>query len=388
MWWVDALIVLLAAISIYRGRHTGFIRQSSATIGFVGGLLIGIWLQRYTIQWAHTPESRAIVALVTTVGFAIILLAIGQTIGFRLKHVVLQKRVNDLDGALGALLSLGSLLFTVWLLAAIVSTQSLPSLQTAVRNSKIVNYLNHSLPSAPTIIAEVGRLINPNGFPAVFIGGEPNPNLTKLPSVGELNDAVQADRASVVRVEGEGCGGIVEGSGFVVGAGYVATNAHVIAGIKHPYIQDAKGAHSATVVAFDSKLDFAVLKVSNLAGNPLLISDAIVDDGAIAAVLGYPGGGPLDVKVAAVLDQFTARGRDIYDKNETLRDVYEVQADIIPGNSGGPLIAKDGRVIGVVFAQSTTYNHVGYALTTTQLVSSIKRAEAMQHSVSTGSCAQ
>jgi S1-C subfamily serine protease len=68
--------------------------------------------------------------------------------------------------------------------------------------------------------------------------------------------------------------------------------------------------------------------------------------------------------------------------------VYELSAHIIPGNSGGPLITADGRVIGVVFAESTSYNDVGYALTMPQIVTEINQALAQNRNVSTGKCAE
>ena len=60
--------------------------------------------------------------------------------------------------------------------------------------------------------------------------------------------------------------------------------------------------------------------------------------------------------------QFEAEGRDIYGQGLTVRNVYEIQAVVRPGNSGGPLVVPDGQVIGVVFSRSTTNADVGYAL--------------------------
>jgi S1-C subfamily serine protease len=83
-----------------------------------------------------------------------------------------------------------------------------------------------------------------------------------------------------------------------------------------------------------------------------------------------------------------ATGRDIYGHGTTSRNVYEIQADVIPGNSGGPLVAKDGSVIGIIFAESTSYQHVGYALTTDKVVSEINQAAGHSQSVNTGQCAE
>jgi S1-C subfamily serine protease len=386
---IDILLVIFAISSLYRGREIGFVRQLFSTVGFFGGLFLGALLEPHLVNLAHTANGRAIVTIATTLGSALILLSLGEYIGLRLKHKVLLKAINKYDNAFGSILSVISLLFGVWLLAAIVATLPFPSIQNQIRDSRIVAALNRALPSAPTVVADFGKLIDPNGFPQVFIGSEPIPRgNVNLPQLGALEAAVNKDKASVVKIEGQGCGGIVEGSGFVVGTDLVATNAHVVAGIKHPYIEDSNGTHTAAVIYFDPNLDFAVLRVDNLVGSSLPISVQKTATGTPAVVLGYPGGGPFTASSAAILDQFNANGRNIYGSGETDRNIYEVQANIIPGNSGGPLVTEDGTVIGVVFAESTTYNHVGYALTTKPIVQAITNASTRNQVVSTGKCAQ
>ncbi len=387
---IDVAIVIFAIGALYRGREIGFVRQLFSTVGFFGGLLAGsLWLEPHTVSLVHSQASRALVTLVTTLGCALALLTVGEYIGLRLKHRVLLRRLNYFDNGLGALLSVASLLFSVWLVAAMVNASPFPTLQADLRSSRIVSQLDKAWPQAPTVIADLGHLVDPNGFPQVFIGSEPTPPAqVNLPSLGELQTAVQRDQASVVKVEGQGCGGVVEGSGFVVGADLVATNAHVVAGISEPYVQDSNGTHSATVIWFDPNLDFAVLKVSDLAGSPLSVASAQASNGTPAAVMGYPGGGPLTAGTAAVLDEFTATGRNIYGNGQTNRDVYEIQADVIPGNSGGPLVATDGSVIGVVFAELTTYQHVGYALTMPAVSNELHQVETRDQAVSTGQCAE
>jgi S1-C subfamily serine protease len=386
--FIDILIVLFTLSAMFRGNEIGFVRQLCSTIGFFGGLFIGAALEPHTVNLVHTAASRSAVTVATTLGCALILLTLGEYLGIMLKHKVLLKRINSLDNILGSGLSIISLLLSVWLSAAILNALPVPRLQADIHGSWIVTKLDMVLPPAPTVITDLGQLIDPNGFPQVFVGSEPSPPALPLPNLGDLQAAVNKDKGSVVKIEGQGCGGIVEGSGFVVGSDLVATNAHVVAGISQPYVQDANGNHSATVIWFDPNLDFAVLRVSNLAGHALNIDGSRVSNGTPGAVLGYPGGGPFDDGAAAVAQEFTAIGRNIYGSGTTTRQVYELQATIIPGNSGGPLVNEAGSVIGVVFAQSTTYNHVGYALTTDQIITEINQAEAQNQATGTGSCAE
>jgi S1-C subfamily serine protease len=386
---LDGIIILFAISALFRGREIGFVRQAFSTAGFFGGLFLGALLQPTTVKLAHTGGTRSLVTLATTVGTALILMTVGEYIGIAVKRRVLPHRLNHIDNLLGSTLSVITLLFGVWLGSALVASLPSPVAQAALQNSRIVTALNKNLPSAPTVIADLGKLVDPNGFPQVFIGQEPSPSrLLPLPNLGDLQTAVDSDRASVVKVEGQGCGGIVAGSGFVAGSGLIITNAHVVAGISRPYVIDANGTHSATAIWFDPNLDLAVLRVSNLAGRPLGIANQTVKSSTPAAVLGYPGGGAFRPEPAAILDQFTAKGRNIYGSGNTDRSIYEVQADIIPGNSGGPLVAKNGSVIGLVFAQSTSYPHVGYALTTGQISSEFNQAIAQNQDRGTGSCAE
>jgi S1-C subfamily serine protease len=387
---LDVLIICLAVGAIFRGREIGFVRQVCSTVGFFSGLFLGADLEPHTIISVHGQVARVVVTLITTLGCGLIFLTLGEYVGVLLKSKVLHNRINPFDNGFGSLVSVASLLLSVWLTASVITSLPFPSVQQQIHDSKIVSALDKALPSAPGVIADLGDLIDPNGFPQVFIGSEPIPKANvNLPSLGQMKYAVVHDENSIVKVAGEGCGGIVEGSGFVIGKDLIATNAHVVAGIKHPYVEDANGTHSTKVIWFDPNLDFAILKVSNLAGTPLAISSLHISSGTPAAVLGYPGGGPFSAGTAAVLDEFTASGKNIYGTGDTNRDVFEVSATIIPGNSGGPLVGENGDVIGIVFAESTSYQHVGYALTTPQVISEINLAKTNQNqTASTGKCAE
>ena len=390
MNWLDLVVLIFLVAAFFRGLQSGFVKQFFSTLGVFVGIFFGAWLQGQMITLAHSPQSKALLALLIVLSCAILCMTIGEFFGLRLKNkfekVGLIKKV---DRAFGSVLAVISILAAVWLGAAIFNKVPVIGLQQQIRGSRIVTTLNSMLPSAPTVIAQIGHFINPNGFPQVFTGLEPRLQTdAPLPELGELRPAVEHARASVVKVTGEGCGGIVEGTGFVAADGLIITNAHVVAGVPNPLVIDSAGNHDAQVVWFDTKLDLAVLRTNGLAGVPLALNNASVAQGSKGVVLGYPGGAGFTASPAVVLETFTATGRDIYNQDTTERSVHSVKADIRQGNSGGPLVAADGSVIGVVFAESTTYPDVGYTLTMDQVIQALHQAKNNTSSVSTGACAQ
>ena len=144
--------------------------------------------------------------------------------------------------------------------------------------------------------------------------------------------------------------------------------------------------HQTTVLSFDPSFDLAVLRVSGVNEPPLALDPDKSTRGVEAAVLGYPGGGPFTVQPAGIMAEFEAEGRDIYGQGLTVRDVYEIQAIVRPGNSGGPLVQPDGQVIGVVFSRSTTNGDIGYALASPGVLYRVVKAERLTRAVSTGPC--
>jgi S1-C subfamily serine protease len=385
---IDIIIVILFLSSLMRGREIGLIRQACSAVGFFIGLFVAAGLRPHVISLAHSPLSRLALTFSVTLACAAVCMTLGEYGGVALKRRLLHHKINRFDTVLGAVSGSVALLLAVWLAAPAVQALPYSDLKQDVRDSHIVAGLDRVLPKAPDIIASLGRVIDPNGFPQVFAGLEPKPATdTPLPDLGSLNAAVKKDRASVVKIEGRGCGGIVEGSGFVASAGFIATNAHVVAGVQNPKVIDGNGEHTATAVWFDPNLDFAVLRVDDLAGKPLDLNTGRVSTGSAGAVLGYPGGGNFTVGPAAILDEFVANGRNIYGQGDTNRDVYELKATVRPGNSGGPLIAADGSVTGVVFAKSTTYDQIGYALAMQQVATELYQATTRNTVVSTAACA-
>jgi S1-C subfamily serine protease len=198
---------------------------------------------------------------------------------------------------------------------------------------------------------------------------------------------VTAAAQRVVKIRSLGCGGEVFGSGFPVASNYIISNAHVVAGTNHTHVLTPDGRSlPAAIVLFDPERDVSILHVPGLNLAPLAQADA--RRGTPGATIGYPGGGNETIRAAAVRAQVEAIGRDIYGEKEVARQIYVLQADIHPGNSGGPMVDSAGRVLGVVFANSTSNPQEGYALTDAEVAPDIQAGVGRTGAISsTGQCA-
>jgi S1-C subfamily serine protease len=172
---------------------------------------------------------------------------------------------------------------------------------------------------------------------------------------------------STVKVEGEACHRIQEGSGWAAGNELVMTNAHVVAGVTSPSIMKPDGRRlPAKLVYFDSDRDIALLNVRGLNESPLPLAPGHVSDRG--AVFGHPGGqDQLRVAPARISQEVTARGRDLYDSHRTDRDVFVLAATLHPGDSGAALTNLDGKVTGMAFAIAPDQPNTAYALTSKEL---------------------
>jgi S1-C subfamily serine protease len=383
---VDLIIVVLLVSAVGRGVRVGMLRLLLSSGGFIGGLLLGSWVAKHLAVHFSGPFTKLIVIVVVELGLALVLASLGEMASIRWGERISRLRLGKLNQVLGAALEILLTLGIVWLLASAFTNVRSYNLGNNVRKSWIVQRLDSVLHQPPDVFAQLEKIISPNGFPNVFLGLEPR-HTTVSPSNSVNNQAVINDEKSVVKVQGAGCGGIVDGSGFVVDKDIVITNAHVVAGIRRPEVVDRFGSYPATPIWFDANMDIAILRVNNLPEPALPLTDRTLADNEAAAVLGFPGGGPLVANNAVILDHVRAAGRNIYNQGIVLRNIYEVQTDVEPGNSGGPLLAADGSIAGVVFAKSVSQNNVGYALLIDQVKPIVQQAEQQNSPVATGRCA-
>ncbi|HYJ75727.1 MAG TPA: trypsin-like peptidase domain-containing protein [Kineosporiaceae bacterium] len=204
-------------------------------------------------------------------------------------------------------------------------------------------------------------------------GGRASPPPTGTPAaVTEVLD-------SVVQVLVSSCGRSGAGSGFVAARERVVTNAHVVEGASRVAVRTESGSRlAARVVLYDPAADTAVLAVPGLSGNALQPSRAEADEGAPAWVAGHPLGGPLKVVPASVLGTVGGTGSD--------RETYVLRTVVRPGNSGGPLLDAQGRVLGIVYATAADGDPEGYARTWPAVEDEVGAGTRATASVPVGGC--
>jgi S1-C subfamily serine protease len=147
----------------------------------------------------------------------------------------------------------------------------------------------------------------------------------------------------------------------------------------------ASGSLAARVVLYNPDRDVAVLHVPGLRRPALQFTDP-AGPAAAAVVAGYPRNGPLTAVPARIGGEIEVTGPNIYQDRRVTREVYTVRGRVLPGNSGGPLLSRSGRVYGVIFAASIEHRDVGYALTADEVAPDARRGATLTAAVSSGAC--
>lgn len=383
------LVVVLVAYAI-SGYVQGFVVNLVATFGLVAGGLAAIWAVPMILGESDGDLMTSLLALGIVVGSAAIGQAVGTYVGTDLRGALKAAPAKVLDALGGGVLSVVAVLVAAWALGYAVSGTSLPYLSGAVRDSTILGRVNDVMPQRATdTLRSFSRTLDANLFPRYIEPFESE----RIEAVGPPSEetlrepGVQAARDSVVKIVGAAeCGRGIEGSGFVYAPGRIMTNAHVVAGVDEPVVtvQDEREVRGEVVV-FDPELDLAVIATGDL-GVPELEFDLGGAAGQDAAVLGYPENGPFDARAARIRSQLTLRSPDIYDRGEVLREAFSVRSLVRSGNSGGPLIAPDGDVLGVIFAASISDSATGYAVTAEQAQDNAEAGIRASSPVDTGAC--
>lgn len=393
MNWVDVLVIGIAVLAAISGARQGVVTAVASFAGVLAGAVVGVRLAPLLVSHVDNPTTRMAIG----VGVVVLLVALGETAGVWLGRMVRDRiRVQSLrhvDNALGAVVQGLAVLVVAWLVALPLVSASFPQLAGAVRRSAVLGEVDDVMPGGlRDLPAGLRRLLDSSGFPDVLAPFASTP----VTDVGPPDPALQSSaivkqlQASVVKIRGNApsCAKTLEGSGFVIAPGRVATNAHVVAGTNSNSVEvPGGGTLRARVVSYDPETDIAVLAVPGLNAPVLHFAPAVAISGAGAIVLGYPLDGPYTASAARIRQRIQLRGPDIYEANTITRDVYTVRAQVRSGNSGGPLVDPSGAVLGVVFGAAVDDPETGFVLTAEQVAKDLANPTALTTSVATGRCA-
>lgn len=388
---LDIVLVVFAIAYALSGYRQGFVVGAGSTAGLLIGGYAGARLTPSLLDGFAPSVSLSVAALAIVAGAALLGRAVGAFVGSRVRSELTWRPARLADALSGSALSVVAVLLVAWVLGVAVSGVQIRPINREVRTSAVLAAIDGALPGgADRVLSAFNSLVDSSVFPRYLEPfareriknvPRPTPRILRRP-------AVRAAGASVVKVLGtaSSCGRSLEGTGFVYDTGRVMTNAHVVAGVNHPVVLIDGAQYRAVVVYYDPDVDVAVLSVPGLPA-PALQFGGRARTAAAAAVLGFPQNGPYDVEPARVRDIQRLRSPNIYGVSNVERQTYSLYALVRPGNSGGPVVNRRGRVIGVVFAASVTDRTTGYALTANQVSTAASRGDASTVRVGTGACA-
>jgi S1-C subfamily serine protease len=389
--FVDVALVVLMVVFAVNGYRQGFLVGLLSFVGFFGGALLGLQLGPLVARQFDDDAVRVLVSIVAIFGLAVAGQGFAGLAGARLRSGINNETAQRFDDLGGAVVSVFALLLVVWLVAAPLGSSSMPWLARSVRSSAILGGVDRLMPDEARTLSETLRdTVDTRDFPDVFSGLVPT-RVRQVPAPDPklINSAVvQAARRSVVKIWGTApsCSRRIEGSGFVYAPDHVMTNAHVVAGTKTLSVEVSGSKHAGKVVAYDPQRDLAVVYVPGLSAPVMPFAPRDAPSEADAIVIGFPLDGPYDAQSARIRDVRSITGPDIYESGQVTRQVYTIRALVRSGNSGGPLVAPDGTVLGVIFAAAADDTQTGFAITANEASTVASAGRSRTDPTGTGAC--
>ncbi len=198
-----------------------------------------------------------------------------------------------------------------------------------------------------------------HGLPVFYPAQTPGKKPPATKSVAEIAALIRPSLVKITQSGREGIDGI--GSGFVIREdGLVATNKHVIGEARNIEVETSDGAkHKVTeVFSSDVHLDLAILRVAKKGLKPLVLGDSDkIEQGDPIVAMGNPEG-----LAFSVVEGVVSAMRDIEDI-----PMIQVAVPIERGNSGGPLLDRQGRVLGVLTLKAQRTENLGFSMPVNQL---------------------
>ncbi|HEU4944861.1 MAG TPA: MarP family serine protease [Solirubrobacterales bacterium] len=352
-----AIVAFTLALGLW-GYRQGLIVGTLTLVGFAVGAFAGSRIAPLVLnQGAESPYAPLCAALGALLGGALVAVTL-ESVALNLRERLIRRDgfLHLADGAGGAALIASVALGLVWVFGAVaLHAPGTAQLRVDVQRSLILRNLNEVLPPSGPLLQALDRV-----DPAPSILGPAAPVAAPDPAIVDDPDVVAAE-GSIVRVLGTACGLGVEGSGWAAAPGLIVTNAHVVAGEDDTTVTTPGGVSlQATAVHYDPENDLALLQVD--AALPPLPIAPDPSSGTAAAVLGFPENGPYAVAPARLGDTRDTISEDSYGRGPVRRQITSLRGSVRSGNSGGPLVDDHGRVLGTVFAATTTGAPGGFAV--------------------------
>jgi S1-C subfamily serine protease len=392
---IDVILLVVILSYAISGYRQGLAVGALSLGGFLVGALVAMTIVPPMAAGLQQGIQRSFTVLVCVLLFAWLGQLGGALLGAQLRRNLTLRSAQVADQLLGMVAGVAAVVLVLWFVGGALRASPAPDVNRAVSSSRLLTTVDRLMPQDLDVLAENFRhAVADSDFPRVFEGVAPEQIApVPAPDPGAVsNSTVRRAEQSIVKIVGEApaCRQGQEGSGAVISAGHVVTNAHVVAGVEHPTVQvgGVGPMLRARVVLFDAKRDIAVLAVDGLRAPPLGMAAENLPKAADARVAGFPGNGGFEAGPARVRNIISAVGEDIYGGAGVTREVYSLYATVKPGNSGGPLLSKDGKLAGVVFARSLDDANTGYALTLDEVSSDIAAGRDATSQVSTGGCVE
>ena len=356
MTGLDWIIVAFTALLATYGYAQGFLVGALSLGGFAAGAFLGTRLGPELLPEGSASPYAPLFGLAGALVAGAVLATGLEGVAWAVRRRLGGGRgVSLLDGLLGAALTACVALGVAWIGGAVAAHSGEdPRVRRAVQLSAVLRSLNETLPPSGPILNALARL-----DPVPRVDGPPV-DVAPPSSAVARDPEVRAAGRSVVRVLGTACGLGVQGSGWVVRPGLVVTNAHVVAGVSDATVQvggDGDKLDSEAVL-FDPTNDIAVLRVEDLEA-PALRMARQARTGTLGAVLGFPENGSYDVQPARLGRTSSVLSQDAYGRGPVRRAITSFRARVRRGNSGGPVVDGDGRVLATVFAATVSGGQEG-----------------------------
>lgn len=386
--WLDILLVVLFVGFLVSGLRKGLFVTLGGIAGFVAGGVATFFAIPLVSSWVQDAGWRLFWVVATAVVLMLLGHGIGVAIGARIRLGLNFPVLRSFDRLLGGVANVAVAGLVISAIAFSVATMGVPLLSQQIAGSQVIRTIRDVTPDpVAAVMAQARATVMGQTIPELLEPFAPVDD-AKAPSPAPSTEALKRAGESVVKITGTAfaCGVNQTGSGFAAAPDRVITNAHVVSGITEPVVNTRDGrALPASVVHFDTATDLAVLAVEGLGLDPIPVGEDLAK-GDSGAFLGYPAGGPFSSEGATVQSLRTVMVQNIYGADPSPLEIYQLGAEVEQGNSGGPLLGRDGELAGVVFAKAKGDLAVGYALSLDEVEPVVDAAPGYVDAVSTGAC--